>query len=441
MFAEQGESRLRERKDMFVEAGESPRSPEAKLGMQVEDLWDVMEPQLSPTEKLNACFESIPVSSFPSAPTSEFIEIKSDTTVAEAVKLLARHRVLSAPVVDVNAPEDASWIDRYLGIVEFAGIVVWILQQSENVEGSSTFESVLNSPERDLSPAVAAAASSGMSSPRYKSIHPDSPTATCGKFFETLTASALYKNTTVGDISGSFRWAPFLALQKANSFLTMLLLLSKYRMKSIPVVDLGDATIDNIVTQSAVIHMLQECAGLHWFESWGNKKLFELGLPMMKTSNMIKVHEDEPVLQAFKLMRQNGVGGVPVVGSDGSKAVGNISIRDIQYLLTAPGIYKNYRSITTRHFLTAVRSYLEERHKESPLLSGMITCRRNDTLKEIIAKLDSMKIHRIYVADEGGNLEGVITLRDIISKLVHEPRGYFGDFFDGVLPLPADSRV
>lgn len=56
---------------MVVEEGETPRSPEAKLGMQVEDLWDVMEPQLSPTEKLNACFESIPVSSFPSAPQSE----------------------------------------------------------------------------------------------------------------------------------------------------------------------------------------------------------------------------------------------------------------------------------------------------------------------------------------------------------------------------------
>lgn len=44
---------------------EGPRSPEAKLGMRVEDLWDVLEPQLSPTEKLNACFESIPVSAFP----------------------------------------------------------------------------------------------------------------------------------------------------------------------------------------------------------------------------------------------------------------------------------------------------------------------------------------------------------------------------------------
>lgn len=93
----------------------------------------------------------------------------------------------------------------------------------------------------------------------------------------------------VGDISGSFRWAPFLALQKSNSFLTMLLLLSKYRMKSIPVVDLGEAKVDNIITQSAVIHMLEECSGLHWFESWGSKKLSELGLPLMKPGNIIKV--------------------------------------------------------------------------------------------------------------------------------------------------------
>ena len=94
-------------------------------------MWDIMEPQLSPTEKLNACFESIPVSSFPPAPSSQVIEIRSDTSLAEAVQMLSQHKVLSAPVVDVDAPGDASWIDRYIGIVEFAGIVVWILHQSE----------------------------------------------------------------------------------------------------------------------------------------------------------------------------------------------------------------------------------------------------------------------------------------------------------------------
>ena len=73
----------RERREREREMGEavvgeqspSPRSPEAKLGMQVEDLWDTQEPQLSPTEKLNACFESIPVSAFPPAPSDQGIYI------------------------------------------------------------------------------------------------------------------------------------------------------------------------------------------------------------------------------------------------------------------------------------------------------------------------------------------------------------------------------
>lgn len=100
-----------------------------------------------------------------------------------------------------------------------------------------------------------------------------------------------------------------------------------------------------------------------------------------------------------------------------------------------------YRSITARSFLSAVRSYHEEHQKSSPILTDVVTCTRDNTLKEVIMKLDSMKIHRIYVANDEGNLDGVITVRDIISKLVHEPRGYFGDFFDGVLPQPVNSRV
>ncbi|KAM1433142.1 hypothetical protein ACFX1R_016464 [Malus domestica] len=415
--------------------GGSPRSPEAKLGMQVEDLWDVQEPQLSPTEKLNACFESVPVSAFPPAPENQVIEIRSDTSLAEAVKILAQHRILGAPVVDVDAPEDASWIDRYIGIVEFAGIVVWILHQSEP-----------SSPRTPTSPSSAtamAAAANGLKGLDLAGLDfvSDFAAATSGSFFEALTSSEFYKNTQVRDISGSFRWAPFLALQSSNSFLTMLLLLSKYKMKSVPVVDLGDGKIDNIITQSAVIHMLAECTGLQWFESWGKKKLSELGLPMMTANCIVKVYEDEPVLQAFKLMRKKRVGGVPVIENGGSKAVGNISLRDVQFLLTAPEIYHDYRSITAKNFLTAVESHLEKHQEVYPMLSTMVTCKRDDTIKDLILMLDSKKIHRVYVVDDDGNLEGVITLRDIISRLVHEPRGYFGDFFDGVLPLPQNSRV
>lgn len=100
-----------------------------------------------------------------------------------------------------------------------------------------------------------------------------------------------------------------------------------------------------------------------------------------------------------------------------------------------------HRSITAKNFLSAVKNYMEKNHKDSPALTGMVTCKRDSTIKELILLLDAKQIHRIYVVDDDGNLEGVITLRDIISRLVHEPRGYFGDFFDGVLPMPANSRV
>ncbi|KAG5039666.1 hypothetical protein JHK85_012142 [Glycine max] len=383
--------------------GESPRSPEAKLGMRVEDLWDVQEPQLSPTEKLNACFESIPVSAFPLDPSNTEIEIKSDATLADAVKILARHNVFSAPVVDVEAPEDASWMDRYIGIVEFAGIVVWILHQSEPT-----------SPRCPSTPssarAIAAAANGAAFALELEALGLGSAATTAGNFFEDLTSSELYKNT-------------------------------KYKMKSVPVLDLGSGTIDNIITQSAVIHMLAECAGLQWFESWGTKKLSEVGLPLVTGNQIIKVYEDEPVLQAFKVMRKKRVGGVPVIERETKKAVGNISLRDVQFLLTAPEIYHDYRGITVKNFLTEVRSYLEKNKNASPMLSEYVTCKKDCTIKELIQLLDQEKIHRVYVVEDDGDLQGLITLRDIISRLVHEPRGYFGDFFDGVLPLPANTRV
>lgn len=60
-----------------------------------------------------------------------------------------------------------------------------------------------------------------------------------------------------------------------------------------------------------------------------------------------QVYEDEPVLQAFKLMRKKRIGGVPVIKRGGNMAVGNIGVRDVQFLLNAPEIYHDYRYVIT----------------------------------------------------------------------------------------------
>lgn len=57
------------------------------------------------------------------------------------------------------------------------------------------------------------------------------------------------------------------------------------------------------------------------------------------------------MLQAFKVMRKRRIGGVPVIEKGGNKAIGNISLRDIQFLLTAPEIYHEYRFVDQFQYL------------------------------------------------------------------------------------------
>ena len=57
------------------------------------------------------------------------IEIPSDASLSDTVETLSKNKILSAPIRNVDAPEDATWIDKYIGIVEFAGIAMWLLHQ------------------------------------------------------------------------------------------------------------------------------------------------------------------------------------------------------------------------------------------------------------------------------------------------------------------------
>ncbi|GJN16904.1 hypothetical protein PR202_gb03930 [Eleusine coracana subsp. coracana] len=399
-------TREEQRPDVIDASPASARSwsPEAEIGMRVEDIWDSLDAaQGGQLDKLNSCFDSIPVSSFPHTfAGAQLVEIPSDATLAEAVDILSRNRIISAPVWNVDAPEDASWIDRYIGIVEFAGIAVWLLHKSEAAATKaevSADELAAKLGTITLESAAAATATAVWDS---KTVESDGAMA---EVLGALPSSDLFNKTKVQDISGSFRWAPFLALQSSDTFLTMLLLLSKYRMKSLPVVDIGEGTISNIVTQAAVVHMLAECVGLHWFEEWGTKTLSEIGLPIMRLSKIVKIREDEPALKAFRLMRRKGVGGIPVVDETG-KAIGSIMIKDVKHLLTASDANRDYRTQTAKDFIANARQSSGERQMT------IITCSRSDTVKDIILKLDAEKRQRIYVINDEGNLE---------AKLVYEP--------------------
>lgn len=63
--------------------------------------------------------------------------------------------------------------------------------------------------------------------------------------------------------------------------LTLLLLLSKYRLRSVPVVEMDKPNIQNSITQAAVVKGLSHCKERDWFKEMATKTLDELALPVM----------------------------------------------------------------------------------------------------------------------------------------------------------------
>lgn len=59
------------------------------------------------------------------------IEIPGDATIAEAVKTLSQYNILSAPVRNPDAVTSLDWRQRYLGIIDYSTIILWVLDSAQ----------------------------------------------------------------------------------------------------------------------------------------------------------------------------------------------------------------------------------------------------------------------------------------------------------------------
>ncbi|XP_047172866.1 SNF1-related protein kinase regulatory subunit gamma-1-like [Vigna umbellata] len=403
---------------------------------------------LSLQETLTDAFAKIPVSSFPEVPSGKVIEILADTPVGEAVKILSERNILAAPVKDPDAADSSDWSVKYLGIIDYSAIILWVLESAELAAaaisaGSATAAGVgagtvgalgaialgMTSPAAMAgitAAAAGAALASGIAAENMMTKGAPQAADNLGEdFYKVLLEEEPFKSTTVKSILKSYRWAPFVPVARDSAMLTVLLLLSKYRLRNVPVIEPDKPDMVNFITQSAVIQGLERCKGRDWFDCIAEKCISDLGLPFMSTAEVISIQSNELILEAFKQMRDNKIGGLPVVEGPRKKVVGNVSIRDIRYLLLSPEI-TNFRQLTVMDFLKRIVS--------SSLQTGNashqpITCKPDSTLHSVIHTLASQSIHRIHVVDGQDELVGVITLRDVISCFVTEPPYHFDDYY------------
>lgn len=463
-------------KEAIVPVNVAPESDQLSLIDKIQKLWEqkrvesttlaggrtqaVEEERLQTA--LNWAFEKLPVSLFPDVPLRQVVEIRSDVSIRDAVAVLSRHGIWSAPVLKVDAPEDATWMDRYLGMVDYAGLVLWILGATETAAaGAGVAGSVAGSMAGGTAGlvgaglvagtgvgaaiglaggAVAGAALGGLGielGPGRSGAALAS--AMGGSFFEALRDTTLFQQTKVADIVGSFLWGPFLPVQPQDSLLSLLLLVSKYGLKSVPVVETGNPRIQNFITQSAIVRLLAECNDLEWFDSVAGKSVQELGLPVVTAEDVYRVEEDAGVLDPFYLMVLKGVGGVAVVTKGTSKVIGNISTRDIRFLIETPELFRQREALTVKAFMEKAKLAYRLRDEAAAIMAPPIVANATDSLKTVIGRLNDAKIHHLYITNAEGEIEGAVGLRDIIGQFVQEPAGFFDSSFTIVTPAPVSA--
>ncbi|KAJ1423602.1 CBS domain [Sesbania bispinosa] len=373
-------------------------------------------------DTLTDAFTKIPVSSFPGVPGGKVIEILADTPIGEAVRILSESNILAAPVKDPDAGPGSDWRDRYLGIIDYSAIILWVMESAELAAvalsaGTATAAGV------GAGTVVGAAVAGGVAADKTMAKDASQVADNLGEdFYKLILQEEPFKSTTVSmimveggfgvnckslsfmmmlafcvvvrTILKSYRWAPFVPVARNSAMLTVLLLLSKYRLRNVPVIEPA-------------------------------RPISDLGLPFMSPDKVISIQSNELILEAFKQMRDNQIGGLPVVEGPTKKIVGNLSIRDIRHLLLRPELFTNFRKLTVMDFMKIITSVPQDEGK----VTQPITCKPNSRLQSVIHTLASQSIHRIYVVDGQDEVVGVITLRDVISCFITEPTYHFDDYY------------
>jgi len=322
---------------------------------------------------LNQEFAKVPLSVFPTPALGRIVMVNSNTSILDAVRMLSEFHVLSAPVIDVKAPPNAGWVEKYLGMLDMTGIV-WHMLKVLQPEHPENFDSEIGQIE------------------------------------------AFHKTTVKEAITYSGGFGPFIPVDKdRDTLLDCMLLCGQHGLHRVPVVKTPGGDVENIITQSALVQTL--AANMSRFQSVGRKTLEELNLGNRGT--VISVMEDEPLRKAFELIAENNISAVPVIDSSG-RIKGNVSARDVRLIVSSHKIYK-LLNMPVSTYLAVVTDDSEH---------SAITCSTSDTLAQVISTLVMSRIHRVYVVDEEDRPIRVVSLKNVLMKFCKEPEGYFGHFFD-----------
>jgi CBS domain-containing protein len=248
------------------------------------------------------------------------------------------------------------------------------------------------------------------------------------EWFEFWEKRQEFQQATVGQVMQS-RWFsqtdPFHAVHQGFSLFHVFETMAKLGVHRVPILD-DTEDIVGICTQSMAISIIRQQK--HRMGNLIHCKLSEM-LPLLAKGDVVTVHENEQALKAFRKMVQHNVSGLALVDNDGI-LTGTISIRDLRGVgmsgerfsrLLMP--VKGYKELVLKEF---PKMAPETHFKPDEVPKLPLTVTTEDTLDDVIQKMNDGNIHRVFLVSKESQDAGkpkplrVIAQRDLILFLLHK---------------------
>jgi CBS domain-containing protein len=129
----------------------------------------------------------------------------------------------------------------------------------------------------------------------------------------------------------------------------------------------------------------------------------------LMTTDPISIPADAPLMRAERILRENGVSGLPVVDDSGA-LVGVLSRTDLLAARWNEGLALDWPGLRVRYLMT----------------SPGITARVDTGLREAAELMERHRIHRLIILDEDGHAPvGIFSTTDLVRALTgsHQASG------------------
>jgi len=191
-------------------------------------------------------------------------------------------------------------------------------------------------------------------------------------------------------------------VKETENLLTLITLLSS-GIRRVPIIN-SEGKIIDFISQLSLLNFFHQ--NISNFKPINDLTLESLGLAKKQ---VITVKWDDRAIDAFAKLFEYKVSALAIIHEDGS-LTGNVSVKDIK------AISQDFKKL-----LLPIEEYVNLIRRENLRATyPIITCHPTETLGNVIARLSTVGIHRIYINDADStsvHCAGVISLRDVLHAI------------------------